>query len=95
MRLCSEDKYHVRKSADRKGQISSVSGTDARFVLFDLQIFSGGCLSSECNLTNDLFFLFPIVFSIINLIHFFNEKKDGAAGNSIDCFGALIPCYAI
>ena len=27
-------------------------------------------------------FLFPIVFGI-NLIHFFDEKKDGAAGNSI------------
>ena len=39
-------------------------------------------------------FLFPIV-SRINLIHFFDEKKDGAAGNSIVCFAALIPCHAI
>ena len=39
-------------------------------------------------------FLFPIVFGI-NLIHFFDEKKDGAAGNSIVCFGASIPCLAI
>ena len=39
-------------------------------------------------------FLFPIVFGI-NLIHFFDEKKDGAAGNTIDCFGASIPCHAI
>ena len=39
-------------------------------------------------------FLFPIVFGI-NLIHFFDEKKDGAAGNSIVCFGASIPCHAI
>ena len=37
-------------------------------------------------------FLFPIVFGI-NLIHFFDEKKDGAAGNSIVCFGALILCH--
>ena len=29
-------------------------------------------------------FLFPIVFGI-NLIHFFDEKKDGAAGNLIVC----------
>ena len=29
-------------------------------------------------------FLFPIVFGI-NLIHFSNEKKSGAAGNSIVC----------
>ena len=39
-------------------------------------------------------FLFPTVFGI-NLIHFFDEKKDGAAGNLIVCFGASIPCHAI
>ena len=39
-------------------------------------------------------FLFPIVFGI-NLIHFFDEKKDGAAGNSIVCFSVSIPCHAI
>ena len=40
------------------------------------------------------FFLFPIVFGI-NLIHFFDfstRKKNGAAGNSIVCFAASIPC---
>ena len=31
----------------------------------------------------------------INLIHFFDEKKDGAAGNSIVCFAASNPCHAI
>ena len=36
----------------------------------------------------NLFFLFPIVFGI-NLIHFFDEKKDGAAGNSIVFFSVL------
>ena len=35
-------------------------------------------------------FLFPIVFGI-NLISFFDEKKDGAAGYSMVCFGASIP----
>ena len=35
-------------------------------------------------------FLFPIVFGI-NLIHFLDERKDGAAGNSIVCFGTSIP----
>ena len=35
-------------------------------------------------------FLFPIVFGI-NLIHFFDEKKVGAAGNSIVCFGVRSP----
>ena len=37
-------------------------------------------------------FLFPIVFGI-NLIHFFDEKKDDAAGNSIVCFSASILCH--
>ena len=35
-------------------------------------------------------FLFPIFFGNI-LIHFFDEKKDGAVGNSIVCFAASIP----
>ena len=39
-------------------------------------------------------FLFPIVFGI-NLIYFFDEKKNGAAGNSIVCFAASNPCHAI
>ena len=39
-------------------------------------------------------FLFPIVFGI-SLIHFFNEKKDGATGNSIVCLAASIPSHAI
>ena len=41
-------------------------------------------------------FLFPIVFGI-NLIHFFDffdEKKNGAAGNSIVCFAVSILCHA-
>ena len=40
-------------------------------------------------------FLFPIVFGI-NLIHFFDisTKKNGAAGNSIVCFAASIPCQS-
>ena len=38
-------------------------------------------------------FLFPIVFGI-NLIHFLEEKKDGADGNSIVCFAASNPCHA-
>ena len=33
-------------------------------------------------------FLFPIVFGI-NLIHFFNEKKDGAADRLFCCFDPL------
>ena len=37
-------------------------------------------------------FSFSNSFSI-NLITFFDEKKDGAAGNSIVYFGASIPCH--
>ena len=39
-------------------------------------------------------FLLPIVFGI-NLIQFFDEKKDGATGNSVGCLAASIPCHAI
>ena len=63
--------------------------TPSWFVLFNLQIFSGGVYHPERNLTHNLFFLFPIVFGI-NLIHFFDGKKDGAVGNSIVCFGSSI-----
>ena len=90
VRLRSEDKHHLRKSADRKAQISPVSGTNAFLICaFRSADFLRWRLSSERNLTRNLFFLFPIVFSI-SLIHFFDEKKDGAAGNSIVCFGASI-----
>ena len=62
------------------------------FVLFDLQIFSGGVYPPSATSRT-------ITFSIsnsfwYNLIHFFDEKV-GAAGNSIVCFGASIPCPAI
>ena len=92
MRLCSGDKHHLRKSADRKAQISPVSGANAFLICaFRSADFLRWCLSSKRNLTHNIFFLFPIVFGI----HFFDEKKDGAAGNSIVCFGASIPCHAI
>ena len=94
VRLRSEDKHHLRKSADCKAQISPVSGTNAFLICaFRFADYLRWCLSSECNLTHNLFVLFPIVFCI-NLIHFFDEKKDGVAGKSIVCFGASIPCHA-
>ena len=68
--------------------------TPSWFVLFDLQIFSGGVkIIPRAQPHAQSLFLFPIVFGI-NLIHFFDEK-DGAAGYSIVCFGASIPCHAI
>ena len=60
--------------------------TPSWFVLCDLEIFSVPHAQS--------LLLFPIVFGI-NLIHFFDEKKDGATGNSIVCLAASIPSHAI
>ena len=75
VRLRSEDKHHLRKSADRKAQISPVSRTNAFLICaFRSADFLRWCLSSERNLTHNLFFLFPIVFGI-NLIHFFSMRR--------------------
>ena len=63
-------------------------------MLLDLQIFSGGVYSPSATSGAISFSLIPIAFGI-NLIHFFDEKKDGAAENSIVCFGASILCHAI
>ena len=68
VRLRSEDKHHLRKSADRKAQIRK-----AFFLLTGLICafwsanFLRWCLSSKRNLTHNLSFLFPIDFSIYNL----------------------------
>ena len=59
-------------------------------MLFGLNTFSGGVYPPSATSRTIFFFLFPIVFGI-NLIHLFDEKKDGAAENSIACFGASIP----
>ena len=82
VRFRSEEKHNLRKSADRKAQIRKayvpLSGLICAFQSADfLRWFF---FSSKRNLTHNLFFLFPIVFGI-NLIHFLDEKKDGAAGN--------------
>ena len=95
MRLRSGDKHHLRKSADRKAQISLVSGTNAVLICaFPICRFPKVVFIPRAQLHAPSLFLFPIVIGI-NLIHFFDEKKDGAAGNSIVCFGASIPCHAI
>ena len=84
MRLRSGDKHHLRKSADRKAQISPVSGMNAFLICaFRSADFLRWCLSPERNLTHNLFLLFPIVFGI-NLTNIFrcDGKKGGATGNS-------------
>ena len=94
MRLRSEDKHHLRKSADRKAQIrKGFVPLTGLICAFDLQIFSGGVYPPSAT-SRTISFSISNSFGI-NLIHFFDEKKDGAAGNSIVCFSASIPCHAI
>ena len=94
MRLRSGDKHHLRKSADQKAQISSVSGTNAFLICaIPIRRFSQVVFIPRAQPHTQSLFLFPIVFGI-NLIHFFDEKKDGAAGNPIVCLAASIPCHA-
>ena len=69
MRLRSEDKHHLRKSADRKAQISPVSGTNAFLICaFRSADFLRWCLSSERS---------TISFSISN--SFWYYRKRGSA----------------
>ena len=59
VRLRSEDEHHLRKSSDRKAQISPVSGTNAfLIVLCDLQIFSGGVYPPSATSRTISFFYF-------------------------------------
>ena len=95
MTLRSEDKHHLRKSADRKAQIRKAFVSLKRTNLcFSICRFSEVVFILRAPPHAQSLFLFPIVFGI-NLIHFFDEKKDGAAGNSVVSFGASIPCHAI
>ena len=68
--------------------------TPSWFVFFDLQIFAGGVYPPSATTSRTISFSISNSFPN-NLIHFFNEKKDGAAGNSIVRFAASIPCHAI
>ena len=80
---------------EKRKSVRWAERTPSWFVLFDLQIFSGGVYPQAQPHAQSLF-LFPIVFGI-NLIHFFDfstRKKNGATGNSIVCFPASIPCQS-
>ena len=93
MKLRSGDKHHLRKFADRKAQVSPVSGTNAflNFVLFDLQIFPAGVYPPSATSRTSSFSI-SIVFGI-NFIHFFDEKKPGSCRRKFDrlfrCFDPL------
>ena len=63
VRLRSEDKHHLKKSADRKAQLGPVSGTNAgarlpEFCAFDLKIFSGGVYPPSATSCTISFFYF-------------------------------------
>ena len=54
---CTRDNHHLRKSADRRAQISPVSVTNAYLIsAFRSADFLRWCLSPERNLTHNLFF---------------------------------------
>ena len=66
MRLRSGDKHHLRKYADRKAQISLVSGTNAVLICaFRSADFLRWCLCPERNLTHNLFFYFQLFLVLI------------------------------
>ena len=95
MRLRLGNKHHLRKPADRTAQISSVSGTNAFLICaFRSADFLRWCLFPKRNLTHNLFFYFQQFLVLISFIFsiFSARKKNGAAGNSIVCFAASIPC---
>ena len=93
MRLRLGNKHHLRKPADRKAQISSVSGTNAFLILcFSICRFSQVVFIPQAQPhAQSLFFLFPIVFGI-NLIHFFDffgEKEERCSRK----FDRLLCCF--
>ena len=90
MRLRSGEKHHLRKSADRKAQISPVGGTNPFLICaFRSADFRRWCLSPERNLTHNLFFYFHSIVFGINLIHFFRWKE----GRCCRKFDRLFRCF--
>ena len=92
MRLRLGNKHHLRKPADRKAQISSVSGTNAFLICaFRSADFLRWCLFPQAQPHAQSLFLFPIVFGI-NLIHFFDffgEKEERCSRK----FDRLLCCF--
>ena len=66
MRLHSEDKHHLRKSADRKAQIrKAFVPLTGLICAFRSAAFLRWCLSSKCNLMHNLFFYFQYFLVLI------------------------------
>ena len=97
MRLRLGNKHHLRNLQIEKHKISSVSGTNAFLICaFRSADFLRWCLFPKRNLTHNLFFYFQYFLVLIWFIFsiFSTRKKNGAAGNSIVCFAASIPCQS-
>ena len=95
MRLRLGNKHHLRKSADRKAQISPVSEKNAFLICaFRSADFLRWCLFTQVQPHAQSLFLFPIVFRI-NLIHFFDffDEKEERCSRKFDrllcCFDPL------
>ena len=89
------NKHHLRKPADRKAQISSVTGTNAFLICaFRSADFLRWCLFvfiPQAQPHAQSLFLFPIVFGI-NFIHFsdfFGEKEERCSRK----FDRLLCCF--
>ena len=97
MWLCSEDKHHLRKSADRKAQIRRafvpLTGLICAFRSAD---FLRWCLSSERNLTHNLFFYFHKFLLFIWFIFRWEEGRfifRWEEGRSSRKFDRLFRCF--
>ena len=92
MRLRLGNKHHLRKSADRKAQISSVRRNERLPDLcFSICRFSQVVFIPQAQPHAQSLFLFPIVFGI-NLIHFFDffgEKEERCSRK----FDRLLCCF--
>ena len=92
---CARGINTTRKNlqVEKHKSVRSVKRTPSWFVLFDLQIFSGGvyppsAISRTISFSiSDSFWNYWFIIS--------DEKNGGAAGKLIGCFSALIPCHAI
>ena len=94
MRLRLGNKHHLRNlQIEKHKSVRWAERTPSWFVLFDLQIFSGGVYSPSAT-SRTISFLFPIVFGI-NLIHFFDffDEKEERCSRKFDrllcCFDPL------
>ena len=105
MRLRSGDKHPWENlRIEKHKSVRWAERTPSWFVLFDLQIFSGGVYPPSATRAHaQSLFLFPIVFQLFLVLIWFCfsiRRRTAAAGNLIVFFfffffAASIPCHAI